>query len=128
MKRQVIFSSFATAIVLAALSYFIFGKSDVERLDDLVRSGVPIGSTKQQVYDFLNANAIRSSPYNAGPDPLKSLPDELRGWRSYVEARVPKYGLTLWSPDYTIHVVFYFDMNYRVTEYKVEKIEETDSF
>src|ERR1041384_6600857 len=94
MSKWGILLTLKTAIVLAVLSYCFFGKSDVERLDDLVRNGVPIGSTKQQVYDFLDAKAIRSKPYNAGPDPLKSLPDEIRGWRGYVEARIPKYGLT----------------------------------
>ena len=129
MTRPPLILSLATTIALATLSHILFGKSDVERLDDLVKRSVPLGSPKQLVYDFLDANAIRSSPYNAGPDPLVKLPDALREWRRYVDARLLKHRMAPWSPDYTIHLVFYFDESYRVTDYKVEKFDRpADSF
>ena len=101
----------------------------MEKLDQLIRRRLPLGSTKQQVYDFLDANRIRFSAYNAGPDPLVNLPDGQREWSRFVEARIPKRSLGRLSPDYTIHIVFYFDESYKVMNYRLENVEgPADSF
>jgi hypothetical protein len=128
-NKRVIVSLVITAILLVALAYRLSAKSELEKIDDLVRSGLSKGATKQQVYDFLDSRSIRSSPYNAGPDPLVGLPSEDRQWSRYVTARVLKRSLAPWSPDYSIHIVFYFDENEGLTDYKLQKLlKSADSF
>ena len=129
MTKRVLLLTLMTAIPLAALSYLCFGRSDVEKLDELIRRNLPLASTKQQVYDFLDANRIRSSAYNAGPDPLVNLPEGQREWSRFVEARIPKRSLGRLLPDYTIHIVFYFDESYKVINYRLENAKRpADSF
>lgn len=129
MTKRVISLTLTTAISLAALSYILFGMSEMEKVNELIRMGLPAGSTKQQVYDFLDSRSIRSCPYNAGPDPLVGLPSEDRQWSRFVTARIFKRSLAPWSPDYTIHIVFYFDENEGLIDYKLQKLEKpADSF
>ena len=93
-----------------------------ESVDQLIRKECPIGSTKDQVYEFLEKRKIPSGGYNAGPDPYIGLPDENRQWKRYVVARIPE------NPDppfskYDIVIYFYFDESYTLTEYKLQQLD-----
>ncbi len=61
-----------------------------EGVDEAIRGGVPSGSTKDQVYEFLEANNFEFSGYDAGPDPFVGLPESERQWKRYIIAWVPE--------------------------------------
>src|SRR5262245_59941804 len=82
-----------------------------ETVHQLVKKQCPIGSSKEQVYEFLRKNGIRAGGYNAGPDPYAGLPDEERQWKRYLVAWIPENSNPSVSK-YTISIYFYFDENY----------------
>ena len=93
-----------------------------ENVDRLIRKECPLGSTKDQVYEFLETRKIESGAYNAGPDPYPGLPDKEREWKRYVVAwfrEDPDPSLS----EFTIQIYFYFDLNYTMTEYKIVKLD-----
>ena len=77
----------------------------LEDIDELIRSEIPIGSSKEQVYDFLDSRQTNSSGYDVGPDPQYGLPDNLRERKRYVKARIPQLPDPAAS-EYDICIVF----------------------
>jgi hypothetical protein len=124
MSKRTIFSILTTVILGYLIHSFFFSQSVLANVDELIRKELPRGASKQQVYDFLEARAIRSGAYNAGPDPLIGLPDKERQWRRYVEAWIYKKSYIPFSPSYTIHIYFYFDESQNLDGFKLMKVEK----
>ena len=94
----------------------------LEGIDELIRSEIPIGSSKEQVYDFLDSRQIPSKGYDVGPDPLYGLPERLRERKRYVTARIPQRPDPAVS-EYDIRIVFYFDETLRLIDYKPQQLD-----
>ena len=122
-KRSFLFILLAG--ILASIVYFLFfSQSAIEEVHDLICKELPLGSTKQQVYDFLESRAIHSSQYQTGPDPLAGLPDKDRQWKRYMHAGISKQSYIPFVSNYTINIVFYFDENLKLEEFKLQKLDD----
>jgi hypothetical protein len=116
------------ALISGAFVYLaFFSRSALSEVDELIRNELPQGSSKQQVYDFLESGAIRSGAYNAGLDPFDGLAADNRQWRRYVVARINKKSYLPFKPNYTIYVYFYFDLNQNLDDFKLQKIDQTEN-
>ena len=98
-------------------------KVTVEGIDALIRKEIPIGSSKEQVYEFLDRHQLSSTAYDVGPDPLFGLRRDEREMKRYVTATIFE------NPDparskYHIHVVFYFDEELKLIDYKMEQLDD----
>jgi hypothetical protein len=94
----------------------------LQSVDELIKREIPIGASKKKVDEFLESRKIRYSGYNVGPDPLFGLPEDQRERKRYVTARIPQ------KPDpsaseYDIRIVFYFDEDYRLIDYKLQQLD-----
>jgi len=124
MTKRAILFILATAIALSVVYVLFFSQSAMEDVHDQINEKLPRGSTKQQVYDFLEARRIRSGDYHVGPDPYAGLPDEDRQLKRCVVAWIPKNSNVPFLTDYTIKIYFYFDENHNLDEFKLQKLDD----
>ena len=124
MAKRAILFTVATVIAVPIVYLLFFSQSTLEDVHDLIIKELPPGSTKQQVYDFLEARAIQSGGYNAGPDPYVGLPDKDRQWKRYLVAWISKGSYVPFLPDYTLKIYFYFDENQTLDEFKLQKLDD----
>jgi hypothetical protein len=117
MTKRAILITLMTAALVSLIYILFFSKSAVAEVNEEIRMELPQGSTKQQIYDFLNSRKIPSAGYDAGPDPLAGLPDEDRQWRRYVIAWIPKR-------DYRIMIYFYFDENQNLDTFTLQRLDD----
>lgn len=114
-------------VVLGLFTTLIITRSDststtLQEVDDLIKREIPIGASKNEVYEFLNSRKINSSGYDVGPDPLYGLLDTARKRSRYVTAIIPQQPDPNLS-DYDIRIVFYFDENLRLIDYKLQQLD-----
>ena len=95
-------------------------------IDRLIQKELPIGSSKAQVYEFLNSHKIRGAAYDVGPDPYIGVSTAER--KRYVWARIPVPGTSLFNPDSYIHIYLYFDEQQNLSDYKLKQTDDNDSF
>lgn len=124
MTKRAILFTVATAIAISVVYLLFFSQSAMEDVHDQISKRLPRGSTKQQVYEFLETRGIRSGDYHAGPDPYAGLPDEDRHWKRCVVAWIPKNTNVPFLTDYTIKIYFYFDENQILDEFKLQKLDD----
>src|ERR1700730_16946799 len=62
----------------------------LQGIEEMIRKEIPLGSSKEQVYEFLDSRQIPSKGYDVGPDPLIGLSERLRERKRYVTARIPQ--------------------------------------
>jgi hypothetical protein len=124
MTKQATLITTSIVITVSIIYFLFFSQSAMEDAQDLIRKELPPGSTKQQVYDFLEARDIQSGAYEAGPDPYAGLPDKDRQWKRYVVAWISKKSYVPFLPDYTIKIYFYFDENQNLEEFKLQKLDD----
>ena len=117
MTRRAILFTIMPVLLVSFVYILFFSKSDVQKIANQIRKELPQGSSKQQVYDFLNSRKIPSSGYDAGPDPLAGLPDKDRQWRRYVVAWIPK-------GDYRIMIYFYFDEDQNLDTFILQRLDD----
>src|SRR5215510_16062386 len=115
MSKALTYGSVVIVVMVALLVWCLrvrVSAVTVENVNELIRTGIPIGATKDEVYEFLGSKRIAYSGYNAGPDPLPGLPAREREWKRYIVAGIPERS-TLVESEYTIEIYLYFDLDYR---------------
>jgi hypothetical protein len=117
MTKRAILFTLITASLVSFTDILFFSKSAIEKVEDQIKKGLPPGSSKQQVYDFLNSRKIPSAGYDAGPDPLVGRADQERQWRRYVVAWIPK-------GSYPIKIIFYFDESQNLDTFTMQKLDD----
>ena len=93
----------------------------MDEIDELIRRELPKGSSKAEVYDFLDSRAIISSGYQVGPDPIDAVRANNEEKKRYVTASIP---IRSWMPfqgDSHIRIVFYFDEEGSFIEHKLRR-------
>lgn len=124
MTKRAILFTVSTVIAASIVFFHFFSQSALADVHELISKELPTGSTKQQVYDFLESRAIQSGAYNAGPDPYVGLPEKDRQWKKFVVAWISKTSHVFFLPDYTIKIYFYFDENQNLDEFKLQKLDD----
>jgi hypothetical protein len=125
MRRALKIIVLVIAVVAASIlawRRFLDPNLPVEKITLLIQQEIPKGSTKARVYDFLDARSIPSSGYDVGPDPFYGLPSASRERKRYVTARIPVRGALPIFGDYDIQIVFYFDEDQRLSDYKLQQL------
>jgi hypothetical protein len=110
--------------VLIAMAAFILVNwpTATDEIDELIKRELPIGSSKVEVYNFMESRAIISSGYNVGPDPLDESEDDEKV--RYVIASIPMRSSLPFQGDSHIKIVFYFDEESNYIEHKVRRYYE----
>ena len=119
LKRATIILVIA-GLVLIMGPLFVIWLSATDEIDELIRRELPTGSSKLKVYDFLDSRVISSSGYQVEPDPLDSCPSEDEQKKRYVTASIPVRSGLPFRPD-SVKIVFYFDEEGRLIEYKLRE-------
>jgi len=125
MKKRLLLVP-AIAAVLIWGAYIVLPSSREAVVLEQIQNELPKGSSKDQVYDFLEARAIRFTPYNAGPDPAAPLPTEEREWKRFVTASIRTRRWLPFSPSRTTYVYFFFDENQKLNDVQVEQERNFD--
>jgi len=94
----------------------------LRKLTGSIEREIPAGSTRERVSEFLEARHFAFSGYNVEPDPLYGLPTESRERKRYITARLPVRNAVPFFADYDIRIVFYFDKEELLSEYKLQQL------
>ena len=125
MTKRTILLTVSTTIAIPLVYLLFFSQSAIEDFHSQISKELPRGSTKQQVFDFLEARRIRPGDYHAGPDPYVGLPDEDRQFKRCVRAIIVKnHKYVPFMTDYTIRIYFYFDENQNLEEFKLQRLDD----
>lgn len=90
----------------------------VKDIDKLIQKELPTGSSKTQVYKFLDAHHITSGAYQVGPDPNadQATAERKRFIRGWIQANRTRF----FNPSY-ISVYLYFDEQQNLSEYRLSQ-------
>jgi len=116
----IIFLTFFPIFTLTSCESVRVSKDEV---DNSIKDNLPLGSSISQVMAFLKSREIEQHPYTEDLEPLfapseaEPTPEKKR----FILARIPdvkRKGLSKWD----MYVVFYFDEEGRLIEYKIKTI------
>jgi hypothetical protein len=127
MTRAIKVIAILIAIILASVVIWrqlLDPDLPVKKLTKRIERKIPVGSTRVRVNEFLESEHFGFSGYDVGPDPLVGLPSESIERKRYVVAWTPVRTMPYFG-DYDIRVVFYFDEEELLSDYKLQQLYDS---